>query len=82
MDSARVLGYCYALGDRITKAFPQAVMGKDVPLSGIFDPGHPRYGEAKLRSARCLRPSQRSSRCLRPRGLEGLIRQAGCTRPG
>ena len=45
-DSARVLGFPYALGDRITKAFPPAVMGKDVPLSGIFDEAHPRYGEA------------------------------------
>src|SRR5262249_279120 len=45
-DSARVLGYPFALGDRITKAMPPAVMGKDIPLSGIFDPQHPRYGEA------------------------------------
>ena len=45
-DSTRVLGFPYALGDRITKAFPPAVMGKDIPLSGIFDTGHPRYDEA------------------------------------
>ena len=31
-DAARVLGYPYALGDRITKAMPPAVMGKDIPL--------------------------------------------------
>ncbi len=45
-DSARVLGYPYAMGDRITKAMPPAVMGKGIPLSGIFDPKHPRYSEA------------------------------------
>src|SRR6202042_3238940 len=45
-DSTRVLGFPYALGDRITKAFPPAVMGKDIPLSGIFDASHPRYNEA------------------------------------
>ncbi len=45
-DSSRVLGFPYALGDRITKAFPPAVMGKDIPLAGIFDADHPRYGEA------------------------------------
>ncbi|HUJ06564.1 MAG TPA: DNA polymerase III subunit alpha, partial [Streptosporangiaceae bacterium] len=28
-DSARVLGFPYALGDRITKAFPPMVLGKD-----------------------------------------------------
>ena len=45
-DAARVLGYPYALGDRITKAMPPAVMGKDIPLGGIFDPKHKRYAEA------------------------------------
>ena len=33
------------MGDRITKAMPAAVMGKDVPLKEIFDPEHQRFGE-------------------------------------
>ena len=37
-DSSRILGYPFAMGDRITKAMPAAVMGKDVPLKEIFDP--------------------------------------------
>ena len=45
-DAARVLGYPFAVGDRITKAMPPPVMGKDIPLAGIFDPSHPRYAEA------------------------------------
>ncbi len=45
-DSCRVLGYPYALGDRITKAFPAAVGGKEIPLSAIRDESHPRHGEA------------------------------------
>jgi DNA polymerase III subunit alpha len=45
-DSARVLGFPFAMGERVTKAMPPAVMGKDVPLVGIFDESHPRYGEA------------------------------------
>src|SRR6202522_518575 len=50
-DSCRVLGHPYALGDRITKAFPPTVMGKDIPLSAIFDEGNSRYKEAsELRS--------------------------------
>jgi DNA polymerase-3 subunit alpha len=76
-DSARVLGFPYALGDRITKAFPPAVMGKDIPLSGIFDTDHPRYGEAgELRS---LYESEAEVRQVidTARGLEGLIRQPG-----
>ncbi|GAB2757837.1 DNA polymerase III subunit alpha [Nocardioides pakistanensis] len=44
-DSSRILGYPFAMGDRITKAMPAAVMGKDVPLKEIFDPNHKRYGE-------------------------------------
>jgi DNA polymerase-3 subunit alpha len=76
-DAARVLGFPYALGDRITKAFPPAVMGKDVPLSGIFDSSHPRYGEAgEIRSLYEAEPEVRQV-IDTARGLEGLIRQAG-----
>ena len=45
-DSSRVLGFPFAMGERLTKAMPPAVMGKDVPLSGIFDHEHQRYSEA------------------------------------
>ncbi len=45
-DAARVLGYPYAMGDRLTKALPPAVMGKDISLKGIFDPQDKRYAEA------------------------------------
>jgi DNA polymerase-3 subunit alpha len=76
-DAARVLGFPYALGDRITKAFPPPVMGKDVPLSGIFDSGHSRYGEAG--EIRALYEAEAEVRQVidTARGLEGLIRQAG-----
>ena len=40
-DAARVLGYPYALGDRMTKAMPPAVMGKDIPLSRHLRPVPP-----------------------------------------
>ncbi|GAA3394450.1 DNA polymerase III subunit alpha [Cryptosporangium minutisporangium] len=76
-DSARVLGYPYAVGDRITKAMPPAVMGKDIPLSGIFDPSHKRYNEAG--EIRGLYESDPDVKKVidTARGLEGLIRQAG-----
>eukprot|EP01135_Chromosphaera_perkinsii_P009948 Nk52_evm1s1974 gene=Nk52_evmTU1s1974 len=45
-DAARVLDYPFAMGDKLTKALPPAVMGKDIPLKGIFDPEHKRYAEA------------------------------------
>ena len=31
-DAARVLGYPYAVGDRVAKAMPPLVMGRDTPL--------------------------------------------------
>jgi DNA polymerase III subunit alpha len=76
-DAARVLGFPYALGDRITKAFPPPVMGKDIPLSGIFDASHSRYGEAG--EIRALYDAEAEVRQVidTARGLEGLIRQAG-----
>ncbi len=45
-DASRVMGYPFAMGERLSKAMPPSVMGKDIPLSGIFDSGHARYGEA------------------------------------
>ncbi|SDY81810.1 DNA polymerase-3 subunit alpha [Micromonospora pattaloongensis] len=76
-DSARVLGYPYAVGDRITKAMPPAVMGKDIPLSGIFDPSHPRHSEAT--EIRALYESDPDVKKVidTARGIEGLIRQTG-----
>jgi DNA polymerase-3 subunit alpha len=76
-DSTRVLGYDYAVGDRITKAFPPAVMGKDIPLSGIFDEDYPRYGEAgELRTLYNGEPDVKKI-IDTARGIEGLIRQPG-----
>src|ERR1700678_364832 len=76
-DSCRVLGFPYALGDRITKAFPPAVMGKDIPLAGIFDENYPRYGEAgDLRNLYATEPEIKQIMDT-AKGIEGLIRQPG-----
>ncbi|WP_345761042.1 DNA polymerase III subunit alpha [Diaminobutyricibacter sp. McL0608] len=45
-DSSRVLGFPFGMGEKLTKAMPPPVMGKDIPLTGIFDRDHPRYKEA------------------------------------
>jgi DNA polymerase-3 subunit alpha len=45
-DSSRVLGFPFGMGEKLTKAMPPAIMGKDIPLTGIFDRDHPRYKEA------------------------------------
>jgi len=45
-DSSRVLGFPFGMGEKLTKAMPPPIMGKDIPLTGIFDKNHPRYKEA------------------------------------
>ncbi|MCW6008597.1 DNA polymerase III subunit alpha [Micromonospora sp. CPCC 205371] len=76
-DAARVLGYPFAMGDKITKAMPPAVMGKDIPLGGIFDSSHPRYPEAV--EFRQLYDSDPEVQKIvdTAKGLEGLKRQWG-----
>ena len=76
-DSARALGFPYALGDQITKAMPDAVMGKDIPLAGIFDPKHARYAEAGEFRALHDSDPQVAQVVATARGLEGLKRQPG-----
>jgi DNA polymerase-3 subunit alpha len=80
-DASRVLGYPFSMGERLTKAMPPAVMGKDIPLSGIFDPAHPRYNEAgEFRELHS--PTPRSRRSSRPRVAWRASSASGaCTRP-
>ena len=76
-DSARLLGFPFAMGEKLTKAMPPAVMGKDIPLSGIFDPKHPRYPEAaEFRQVHDTDPEAQRVVEL-ARGIEGLKRQWG-----
>ncbi|MFE9610492.1 DNA polymerase III subunit alpha [Streptomyces sp. NPDC006012] len=76
-DSARVLGYPYAMGDRITKAMPADVLGKGIPLSGITDSAHPRYSEAgEVRGMYENEPDVKKV-IDTARGVEGLVRQMG-----
>jgi DNA polymerase-3 subunit alpha len=76
-DSCRVLGYPYAIGDRITKLFPAAVMGKEIPLAGIFDPGHDRYSEAGELRALYEEDAEVKRVLDTARGIEGLTRGTG-----
>jgi len=76
-DSARVLGMPYAVGDKITKAMPPAVMGKDITLAGAFNPKDSRYSEAG--EFRALYEADPEVRTVvdTAKGLEGLKRQPG-----
>ena len=76
-DAARILGYPYAVGERITKAMPPDQQGKGVPLAGLFDPDHARYGEAAdLRALYDAEPDVKKV-IDTGMGIEGLIRNTG-----
>ncbi|MGT2427261.1 DNA polymerase III subunit alpha [Amnibacterium kyonggiense] len=76
-DSGRVLGFPFGMGEKLTKAMPPAIMGKDISLSGIFDPSDKRYKEAgDIRAVIEMDPEAKTvfDTAL---GLEGLKRQWG-----
>jgi DNA polymerase III subunit alpha len=79
-DAARVLGHPYAVGDRVAKAMPPLVMGRDTPLYACLEP-HPKYEDgykmaAELREMYEADPDTRQVIDV-AKGLEGLRRQDG-----
>ncbi|WP_326647509.1 DNA polymerase III subunit alpha [Streptomyces sp. NBC_01750] len=76
-DTSRLMGYPFSHGERITKALPPDVMGKSIPISGIFDESHPRYGEAG--EIRALYENEPDVKKVidGAKGVEGLIRNTG-----
>lgn len=76
-DSSRILGYPFQHGERITKALPEDIMGKSIPLDGIFDPEHPRYGECgEIRQMYENEPDVQKV-IDTAKGVEGLTRGTG-----
>ncbi|MGH9186289.1 MAG: DNA polymerase III subunit alpha, partial [Acidimicrobiales bacterium] len=79
-DAARVLGYPYAVGDRVAKAMPPLVMGRDTPLHACLDK-HPKFEDgyamaAELRQMYHEDPDAKSVIDV-AKGIEGLRRQDG-----
>jgi DNA polymerase III subunit alpha len=81
-DAARVLGYPYAIGDRVAKAMPPIVMGRDTPLWACLA-GEPPVGyedgwkiAAELRTMVAEDPDVARVASV-AKGLEGLRRQDG-----
>ncbi len=79
-DAARVLGHPYGVGDRVAKAMPPLVMGRDTPLYACLEP-HPKY-EDGYKMAGELREMYEADPDTRQvidvaKGLEGLRRQDG-----
>lgn len=76
-DAGRVLDMPFALGEKLTKAMPAAVMGKDLPLDALFDTSHARYNEGG--EFRELYENEPGAKTVvdTARGIEGLKRQWG-----
>jgi DNA polymerase-3 subunit alpha len=79
-DAARVLGFPYGLGDKVAKAMPPLVMGRDTPLKYCFEE-HPSYTDG-YKSAGELRAMYETDVDVKrvvdvAKGLEGLKRSDG-----
>jgi DNA polymerase-3 subunit alpha len=79
-DAARVLGYPYAVGDKVAKAMPPLIMGRDTPLYACLEP-HEKFADG-YKMAADLRKMYDEEPDLRKvidvaKGLEGLRRQDG-----
>jgi DNA polymerase-3 subunit alpha len=76
-DSARVLGMPFSVGEKLTKAMPPAIMGKDMPLGDILNKDAARYKEAGDFRA-VLETDQEAARVFDTAlGIENLKRQWG-----
>jgi len=79
-DAARVLGFPYIVGDKIAKAMPPLVMGRDTPLWACLDrsEGH-EDGYAAAQGLREMYAADDEARRVIDvaKGLEGLRRQDG-----
>ncbi|MHB1584204.1 MAG: DNA polymerase III subunit alpha [Acidimicrobiales bacterium] len=79
-DAARVLGLPYSVGDRIAKAMPPLVMGRDTPLWACLEKseGH-EDGYAAAAELRTMYEQDPDARRVIDvaKGLEGLRRQDG-----
>ncbi|YAL84393.1 DNA polymerase III subunit alpha [Dermacoccaceae bacterium W4C1] len=76
-DASRVMGHPFAVGEQLTKAMPADVMGKGVPLSKMYDPEHPRYGEGTEFRQLVETEKHFGEVVDTAKGLEGLKRQWG-----
>ncbi len=79
-DAARVLGYPYAVGDRVAKVMPPLVMGRDTPLKYCLEESE-RYVDG-FKMAKELRDMVATDEDVAAvvavaRGLEGLRRSDG-----
>jgi DNA polymerase-3 subunit alpha len=76
-DSARVLGMPFSVGEKLTKAMPPPVLGKDMNLGAVIDPAAERYKEAVDLRALLDTDAEAAKVFETARGIENLKRQWG-----
>jgi DNA polymerase-3 subunit alpha len=81
-DGARVLGYPYLVGDKVAKAMPPLIMGRDTPLWACMSDDPPEKYIDGYKMATDLRQMYREDPDAKKvidvaKGLEGLRRQDG-----
>ncbi|HEU5084359.1 MAG TPA: DNA polymerase III subunit alpha [Acidimicrobiales bacterium] len=79
-DAARVLGHDYGTGDKIAKAMPPLIMGRDTPLYACLEE-HPKYVDGFKMAAEIREMYAGDPICKEvidvAKGLEGLRRSDG-----
>jgi DNA polymerase-3 subunit alpha len=76
-DSSRVLGMPYSVGEKLTKAMPPAIMGKDIALGDIMNKDAPRWKEASDIRAVIETDAEAAKVFETALGIENLKRQWG-----
>ncbi|GAA3744451.1 DNA polymerase III subunit alpha [Leifsonia bigeumensis] len=76
-DSARVLGMPYAVGEKLTKAMPPPIMGKDMGLADVTNKDSARYKEAGDLRALVDTDPEAARVFATALGIENLKRQWG-----
>ncbi|HEX7835512.1 MAG TPA: DNA polymerase III subunit alpha, partial [Pseudolysinimonas sp.] len=76
-DSTRVLGMPFSVGEKLTKAFPPPIMGKDMSLTDVIDKTADRYKEAADLRALIGADAEAAKVFETALGIENLKRQWG-----
>lgn len=76
-DAARILDFPFATGDRLTKALPPMILGKDISLDAIENPEADRYNDAGD-FRKLIAEDPEAARAFEvAKGIEGLKRSTG-----
>jgi len=76
-DASRILDFPYSVGEKLTKALPAMVLGKDIGLDAIENPEAERYSEAAEFRKLIAEDAESAQAFEVAKGIEGLKRNTG-----